>query len=175
MFKFLVYYAIPLCFIATFYIIMAHHLLLSTRNMVGEAQGQLKQIQSRKKVKISLPNLITVFSKVSSLKCHLYFKQSTGKISSNLIFFLFQCLLGGKNGAFFCGYLRSLFLPVARIFNLVLLLSRCGEALQSLLALGSRRGILSLIHKLLYQSNHIVLRQWNISKGKEHHGSLVPL
>lgn len=50
MFKFLVYYAIPLAFIATFYVIMAHHLLLSTRNMPGEAQGQAKQIQARKKV-----------------------------------------------------------------------------------------------------------------------------
>lgn len=49
-FKFLVYYAVPLCFIATFYIIMAKHLVLSTRNMPGEAQGQAKQSQGRKKV-----------------------------------------------------------------------------------------------------------------------------
>jgi bombesin-like receptor 3 len=55
MFKFLVYYAIPLGFIATFYIIMAQHLILSTRNMPGEASGQAKQIQSRKKVKDSNP------------------------------------------------------------------------------------------------------------------------
>jgi len=51
MFKFLVYYAIPLFFIATFYIIMARHLVLSTKNMPGEAQGQGKQIQARKKVR----------------------------------------------------------------------------------------------------------------------------
>jgi hypothetical protein len=50
MFKFLVYYAIPLGFIASFYIVMARHLVLSTQNMPGEAQGQGKQIQARKKV-----------------------------------------------------------------------------------------------------------------------------
>ena len=51
MFKFLVYYAIPLVFIATFYIIMAHHLVLSTKDMPGEIHGQTKQIQARKKVR----------------------------------------------------------------------------------------------------------------------------
>jgi len=54
MFKFLVYYAIPLVFIASFYIVMARHLVLSTKNMPGEAQGQGKQIQARKKVNLKL-------------------------------------------------------------------------------------------------------------------------
>jgi len=49
-FKALVYYVVPLGFIASFYIVMAHHLVLSTRNMPGEAQGQGRQIQARKKV-----------------------------------------------------------------------------------------------------------------------------
>ncbi|CAL8116663.1 unnamed protein product [Orchesella dallaii] len=62
MFKFLVYYAIPLCFIATFYIIMAHHLLQSTRNMPGEAQGQTKQIQSRKKVAKMVLSFVVIFA-----------------------------------------------------------------------------------------------------------------
>jgi bombesin-like receptor 3 len=51
MFHFLAYYAVPLGFIATFYIIMARHLVLSTKNMPGEAQGQAKQIQARKKAR----------------------------------------------------------------------------------------------------------------------------
>ncbi|XP_021957117.1 neuropeptide CCHamide-1 receptor isoform X2 [Folsomia candida] len=62
MFKFLVYYAIPLAFIATFYVIMAHHLLLSTRNMPGEAQGQAKQIQARKKVAKMVMAFVVIFA-----------------------------------------------------------------------------------------------------------------
>lgn len=50
MFHFLAYYAIPLFFIGYFYIIMARHLVLSTRNMPGESQGQAKQMQGRRKV-----------------------------------------------------------------------------------------------------------------------------
>jgi bombesin-like receptor 3 len=50
MLRFLGYYAIPLFFIATFYIIMARHLVQSTKNMPGEAQGQARQIQARRKV-----------------------------------------------------------------------------------------------------------------------------
>jgi len=53
-YRFLGYYAIPLGFIATFYIVMARHLVRSTKNMPGEAQGQAKQIQARKKVSPSL-------------------------------------------------------------------------------------------------------------------------
>ena len=53
LFKFLVYYAIPLLFISFFYIVMAQHLHKSTRNIPGESQGQSKQIQSRKKVFIA--------------------------------------------------------------------------------------------------------------------------
>jgi len=55
LFKALVYYFVPLGFIASFYIVMAHHLVLSTRNMPGEAQGQGRQIQARKKVSPPTP------------------------------------------------------------------------------------------------------------------------
>ncbi|XP_063244269.1 neuropeptide CCHamide-1 receptor-like [Bacillus rossius redtenbacheri] len=50
MFKFLAYYAIPLIVIAFFYVLMARHLELSTRNMPGELQGQSTQVRGRKKV-----------------------------------------------------------------------------------------------------------------------------
>ncbi|CAK9827314.1 Neuropeptide CCHamide-1 receptor [Anthophora retusa] len=53
MFKFLAYYAIPLCVIAGFYLGMARHLELSTRNMPGELSSgshRLEQIRARKKV-----------------------------------------------------------------------------------------------------------------------------
>lgn len=54
LFKFLAYYAIPLCIIAGFYFGMARHLELSTRNMPGEVPGAAahrgEQIRARKKV-----------------------------------------------------------------------------------------------------------------------------
>ncbi|KZC10422.1 Neuromedin-B receptor, partial [Dufourea novaeangliae] len=53
MFKFLAYYAIPLCVIAGFYLGMARHLELSTRNMPGElstGSHRMEQIRARKKV-----------------------------------------------------------------------------------------------------------------------------
>ncbi|XP_073979035.1 neuropeptide CCHamide-1 receptor-like [Rhodnius prolixus] len=48
--RFIIYYAGPLLIIAWFYILMARHLLLSTKNMPGELQGQSNQIRARKKV-----------------------------------------------------------------------------------------------------------------------------
>lgn len=53
LFKFLVYYAMPLFIISGFYLGMARHLELSTRNMPGEHPGaphQCEQIRARKKV-----------------------------------------------------------------------------------------------------------------------------
>ncbi|CAG7828242.1 unnamed protein product, partial [Allacma fusca] len=72
MFKFLVYYAVPLCFIATFYIIMARHLVLSTRNMPGEAQGQAKQSQGRKKVAKMVLSFVVIFA-LCFFPNHLFF------------------------------------------------------------------------------------------------------
>ncbi|OXU23809.1 hypothetical protein TSAR_016316 [Trichomalopsis sarcophagae] len=53
LFKFLAYYAIPLCIISGFYLGMARHLELSTRNMPGDQPGaphHCEQIRARKKV-----------------------------------------------------------------------------------------------------------------------------
>ncbi|XP_016844695.1 neuropeptide CCHamide-2 receptor [Nasonia vitripennis] len=53
LFKFLAYYAIPLCIISGFYLGMARHLELSTRNMPGDHPGaphHCEQIRARKKV-----------------------------------------------------------------------------------------------------------------------------
>lgn len=57
LFRFLAYYAIPLCIIAGFYLGMARHLELSTRNIPGELPGaphQSGQIRARKKVNSKL-------------------------------------------------------------------------------------------------------------------------
>lgn len=54
MFKFLAYYAIPLLVITGFYLGMARHLELSTRNMPGELSTgchRMEQIKARKKVR----------------------------------------------------------------------------------------------------------------------------
>ncbi|KAL0113375.1 hypothetical protein PUN28_012504 [Cardiocondyla obscurior] len=64
MFKFLVYYVIPLCVIAGFYLGMAWHLALSTRNMPGELpRGDLhvEQIRARKRVSKMVVCFIIVF------------------------------------------------------------------------------------------------------------------
>ena len=61
MIKFLAYYAIPLIIITFFYILMAHHLVLSTRNMPGEMQGQSTQIRARKKVAKMVLAFVIIF------------------------------------------------------------------------------------------------------------------
>lgn len=40
--RFFIYYVIPLSIIAVFYMLMARHLMRSTRNIIGEMQGQVK-------------------------------------------------------------------------------------------------------------------------------------
>ncbi|XP_024081102.1 neuropeptide CCHamide-1 receptor isoform X2 [Cimex lectularius] len=60
--KFLVYYAIPLTVIGCFYILMARHLILSTKNMPGELQGQARQIKARKKVAKTVLAFVLVFA-----------------------------------------------------------------------------------------------------------------
>lgn len=61
LFKFLAYYACPLCIIAGFYILMARHLVLSTKNMPGEMQGQSNQINARKKVAKMVLAFVIIF------------------------------------------------------------------------------------------------------------------
>lgn len=64
LFKFLAYYAIPLCVIAGFYVLMARHLVLSTRTLPGEhnpQRGQSNQIQARKKVAKMVLAFVIIF------------------------------------------------------------------------------------------------------------------
>ncbi|XP_076630943.1 neuropeptide CCHamide-2 receptor-like isoform X2 [Colletes latitarsis] len=64
LFKFLAYYAIPLCVIAGFYLGMARHLELSTRNMPGELSTgghRMEQIQARKKVGKMVISFVYIF------------------------------------------------------------------------------------------------------------------
>lgn len=61
LFRFLAYYAIPLVVIGGFYILMARHLVLTTRNMPGEQQGQSNQVQARRKVAKVVLAFVIVF------------------------------------------------------------------------------------------------------------------
>lgn len=64
LFKFLAYYAIPLCVIGGFYVLMARHLMLSTRALPGEHnpnKGQSNQIQARKKVAKMVLAFVIIF------------------------------------------------------------------------------------------------------------------
>ncbi|XP_011262407.1 neuropeptide CCHamide-1 receptor isoform X1 [Camponotus floridanus] len=60
--RFFIYYVIPLSIIAVFYMLMARHLMRSTRNIIGEMQGQMKQIQARKKVAKMVMAFVIVFA-----------------------------------------------------------------------------------------------------------------
>jgi hypothetical protein len=60
--KFIIYYAIPLIIISFFYLLMARHLILSTRNMPGEMQGQARQVRARKKVAKMVLAFVIVFA-----------------------------------------------------------------------------------------------------------------
>ncbi|XP_059476265.1 neuropeptide CCHamide-1 receptor-like [Neocloeon triangulifer] len=59
-FKFLTYYAIPLCIITIFYVLMAVHLEKSARNMPGEA-AHSTQVQARKKVAKMVLAFVVIF------------------------------------------------------------------------------------------------------------------
>ncbi|XP_050424286.1 neuropeptide CCHamide-2 receptor-like [Adelges cooleyi] len=72
-FKLLTYYVIPLFVIGGFYFLMAHHLMVSARNMPGELQhtGQSGQIQARKKVAKMVLSFVIIFM-VSFLPYHVF-------------------------------------------------------------------------------------------------------
>lgn len=62
LFKFLAYYAVPLKIIGGFYILMARHLVLSTKRLPGEhGKGQINQIQARKKVAKMVLAFVIIF------------------------------------------------------------------------------------------------------------------
>ena len=70
MFKFLAYYAIPLLVITGFYLGMARHLELSTRNMPGELSTgchRMEQIKARKKARMRKNKIYTYDPKVLSI------------------------------------------------------------------------------------------------------------
>ncbi|XP_050442513.1 neuropeptide CCHamide-1 receptor-like [Adelges cooleyi] len=73
--KFLVYYAVPLFVITCFYVMMARHLIQSTKNMPGEVQvshkGQLRQVRARKKVAKTVLAFVMVFA-VCFLPHHVF-------------------------------------------------------------------------------------------------------
>ncbi|XP_054268384.1 neuropeptide CCHamide-2 receptor-like [Macrosteles quadrilineatus] len=72
LFKFLAYYAIPLWVIAAFYILMARHLVLSTRTLPGEhGKGQSNQVQARKKVAKMVLAFVMIFI-VCFLPYHIF-------------------------------------------------------------------------------------------------------
>ncbi|PBC28827.1 Neuromedin-B receptor [Apis cerana cerana] len=60
--RFFIYYAVPLIIIAFFYILMARHLMRSTRNIPGEMQCQVKQVKARKKVAKMVMAFVIVFA-----------------------------------------------------------------------------------------------------------------
>ncbi|XP_026822094.1 neuropeptide CCHamide-1 receptor-like [Rhopalosiphum maidis] len=73
MFKLLAYYVVPLFVIGCFYLLMAHHLMVSTRNMPGELQhaGQSGQIRARKKVAKMVLSFVVIFM-ISFLPYHVF-------------------------------------------------------------------------------------------------------
>lgn len=62
MMRFLILYVIPLTIIGIFYMNMANHLIVSTRNVPGEMQGTQRQIKARKKVAITVLIFVLVFA-----------------------------------------------------------------------------------------------------------------
>ncbi|XP_058794038.1 neuropeptide CCHamide-1 receptor-like isoform X1 [Phymastichus coffea] len=60
--RFCIFYVVPLSIIAVFYILMARHLMQSTRNIPGEKQGQAKQVKARKKVAKMVIAFVAVFA-----------------------------------------------------------------------------------------------------------------
>lgn len=70
--KFLIYYFVPLFIIACFYSLMARSLIMSTRNMPGELQGQTRQIRARKKVAKTVLTFVVVFA-ICFFPQHLFF------------------------------------------------------------------------------------------------------
>lgn len=66
--KFLIYYAIPLLIIGIFYSLMARHLFLSTRNLPGESE---RQVRARKKVAKMVLAFVLIFA-VCFFPHHVY-------------------------------------------------------------------------------------------------------
>lgn len=60
--KVAVYYLLPLVLIATFYVLMARHLVLSAKQLPGEAAGQQRQVRARRKVAKMVLAFVIIFA-----------------------------------------------------------------------------------------------------------------
>ncbi|XKL66648.1 hypothetical protein PGB90_010068 [Kerria lacca] len=111
--KFLVYYAIPLTIIAFFYVLMARHLIRSTRNLPGEAQGQLRQIKARKKVAKTVLVFTIIFA-ICFLPQHLFmlwfYHHPTAEIDYNEFWHIFRIV------GFCLSFINSCINPIALYF-----------------------------------------------------------
>ncbi|XP_011185441.2 neuropeptide CCHamide-1 receptor [Zeugodacus cucurbitae] len=58
--RFLVYYAIPLCIIGAFYVLIARHLMYAA-SVPGEMQGALRQVRARRKVAVTVLAFVVIF------------------------------------------------------------------------------------------------------------------
>ncbi|XP_063876507.1 neuropeptide CCHamide-1 receptor-like [Scylla paramamosain] len=60
--KVAVYYLLPLILIASFYVLMARHLILSAKQLPGEAAGQQRQVRARRKVAKMVLAFVIIFA-----------------------------------------------------------------------------------------------------------------
>ncbi|KAG7156912.1 Neuropeptide CCHamide-1 receptor-like 3 [Homarus americanus] len=60
--KAIMYYLLPLALIASFYVLMARHLFISAQFLPGEAAGQQRQAQARRKVAKMVLAFVTIFA-----------------------------------------------------------------------------------------------------------------
>nr|XP_045588290.1 neuropeptide CCHamide-1 receptor-like [Procambarus clarkii] len=60
--KVIVYYVFPLVLIASFYVLMARHLFISAQHLPGEAAGQQRQAQARRKVAKMVLAFVIIFA-----------------------------------------------------------------------------------------------------------------
>nr|XP_036230712.1 neuropeptide CCHamide-1 receptor [Bactrocera oleae] len=58
--RFLVYYAIPLCIIGAFYVLIARHLMYAA-SVPGEMQGAVRQVRARRKVAVTVLAFVVIF------------------------------------------------------------------------------------------------------------------
>ncbi|XP_024941071.1 neuropeptide CCHamide-1 receptor isoform X2 [Cephus cinctus] len=142
--RFFVYYVLPLGVITVFYLLMARHLVQSTRNMPGEMQGQVKQVKARKKVAKMVMAFVVVFA-VCFFPQHVFmlwfYIHPTAQMDYNAFWHAFRIL------GFCLGFMNSCINPIAlycvsgtfrKYFNRYLLCC-CASKKRRTSALGSHR------------------------------------
>lgn len=148
--RFFVYYALPLGVIAVFYLLMARHLVQSTRNMPGEMQGQVrasvKQVKARKKVATMVMAFVVVFA-VCFFPQHVFmlwfYIHPTAEMDYNAFWNAFRIL------GFCLSFMNSCINPIAlycvsgtfrKYFNRYLLCYCVSEKRRSSISSSRRRG-----------------------------------